>query len=484
MKNRMLIVLAGILIQIILINDSAVGKNGDSIQNKFAASPPLEVNYYLVDVSVQTTSDWAELIIDGLDYLTWKQVSALKLTDQCFWDGSHIYLNRPRVENMPKMALKLAYAISADKVHSPFSITFQRGDIGKTRLNITVTSAQGNYGPIIYVHDEVVPNSGGLNTVVAKFNLNDWVDTYPIKGRVRRISVPKKAFAFFYPWYTMESWDSDVLKDEPARRYSSADSRVVSRQIQQAKKAGIDGFISSWWGPGDYTDRNLRLLLRKARIENFKVFIYFETIGETGPLDGATIERSIEYVIDNYKDKESYLKYKNKPVIALWMSDTVPLKIWERVFTNLRSKGKDAFYVGFGLQSSLEVFDALHIYGIQEHDKTRDLFLWHSQHAKLYPLLQASTPRRLWIATAQPGYDDTLLPGRDGFVREREEGQYYRSSWNSAVASDPDWIFITTWNEYWENTHIEPSKNYGRQYLGITGRKIAEWKASVSSPLR
>ncbi|MGB3905510.1 MAG: glycoside hydrolase family 99-like domain-containing protein [Anaerolineae bacterium] len=38
----------------------------------------------------------------------------------------------------------------------------------------------------------------------------------------------------------------------------------------------------------------------------------------------------------------------------------------------------------------------------------------------------------------------------------------------AALHSDPDWIFITTWNEWWEHTYIEPSESYGDQYLEIT----------------
>ena len=36
------------------------------------------------------------------------------------------------------------------------------------------------------------------------------------------------------------------------------------------------------------------------------------------------------------------------------------------------------------------------------------------------------------------------------------------------LAGNPDWVFITTWNEWWEHTHIEPSEKFGDQYLRIT----------------
>ena len=39
-----------------------------------------------------------------------------------------------------------------------------------------------------------------------------------------------------------------------------------------------------------------------------------------------------------------------------------------------------------------------------------------------------------------------------------------------------DWIFITTWNEWWENTSIEPGELYGDQYLQITKEYAEKWK--------
>jgi len=45
-----------------------------------------------------------------------------------------------------------------------------------------------------------------------------------------------------------------------------------------------------------------------------------------------------------------------------------------------------------------------------------------------------------------------------------------------ARESHPDWILITSFNEWWENTHIEPSETYGHQYLDFTAQYSAEFK--------
>ncbi len=46
----------------------------------------------------------------------------------------------------------------------------------------------------------------------------------------------------------------------------------------------------------------------------------------------------------------------------------------------------------------------------------------------------------------------------------------------AALHSDPDWIFITTWNDWWEHTHSEPSEQFGDECLHITREFGHRWK--------
>ncbi|MBC7194961.1 MAG: hypothetical protein H5U37_04825, partial [Caldisericia bacterium] len=55
---------------------------------------------------------------------------------------------------------------------------------------------------------------------------------------------------------------------------------------------------------------------------------------------------------------------------------------------------------------------------------------------------------------------------------------YYWNTFETAIESDPDWIFITTWNEWWEHTYIEPSELYGGLYLWITYVFANKWKGN------
>jgi hypothetical protein len=123
------------------------------------------------------------------------------------------------------------------------------------------------------------------------------------------------------------------------------------------------------------------------------------------------------------------------------------------------------------------VFDGLHEYGVFTFADLVQTYLSTARGVRYYPLLSDQHTPKIWAATVQPGYDDTLQPGRQGLVQDRLNGDFYRATWEAAIQSDPHWIFITTWNEWYEHTHIEPGELYGDQYLEITREYADLWRA-------
>jgi hypothetical protein len=81
--------------------------------------------------------------------------------------------------------------------------------------------------------------------------------------------------------------------------------------------------------------------------------------------------------------------------------------------------------------------------------------------------IRADSPMR-WRLTLSPGYDDSRLDRTTTYVVDRANGSLYEAEWRAAVAAQPDWVLVTSWNEFWENTHIEPSRLHGRRYANRT----------------
>ena len=76
---------------------------------------------------------------------------------------------------------------------------------------------------------------------------------------------------------------------------------------------------------------------------------------------------------------------------------------------------------------------------------------------------------RYWVAPVMPGCGlcGNVQCPRDALA-ERLDGQVYRSQWAAAVASDPDWVLLRSFNEWTCCTQIEPGLTYGTLYLDIT----------------
>jgi hypothetical protein len=86
-----------------------------------------------------------------------------------------------------------------------------------------------------------------------------------------------------------------------------------------------------------------------------------------------------------------------------------------------------------------------------------------------------------WIATAMPGYDDTNIPGRGGtFAVDRAGGAYYERTFQGAIASRPDWVMVTSFNEWLEGHQIEPSTSYGTRFLELTRSLGDSFRRSVA----
>ena len=69
----------------------------------------------------------------------------------------------------------------------------------------------------------------------------------------------------------------------------------------------------------------------------------------------------------------------------------------------------------------------------------------------------------LWIAPFAPGFDARLVGG----TREvpRRDGETLRAECNAAISSSPDALGLISWNEFSENTHVEPSERHGDSSL-------------------
>ena len=285
--------------------------------------------------------------------------------------------------------------------------------------------------------------------------------------------------AFYYSWYDDNTWNSGQVSDTPAERYASTDRGAMGRQIDQAKAAGIDGFVVAWYGPnGDtnQTEANLAALLEEAAARNFRIGILFET---DSPFLGGydSVAGALQHALSVHANQPAYLRADGKPIIFFWRSGMYDVGTWSAIRSEV-DPGYGSLWIGEGVDTSqLNVFDGHYLYS-NTWNPPADLTATNQKFATRVAAMRAATGApKLWVATVMPGYNDVAIRPNSGFARSRDGGAYYAQSWQAAIASSPNWVVITSFNEWPEGTYIEPSAAYGDAYIGLTAQYGSQFKA-------
>ncbi len=179
------------------------------------------------------------------------------------------------------------------------------------------------------------------------------------------------------------------------------------------------------------------------------------------------------------------MKLNGKPVIVAYDVSKLSGEDWKEIFSGLHAEGFDGIYLSDGGLQDLDMFQGFYYYAVNGISNLAGDYMSISQSIKFFGLLTDEPQSKLWVATIQPGFDNTPLIndpatplyGKKAEIIDRANGDFYRNTWDAAIASDPGWIFITTWNEWQENTVIEPSQNYADNYLQLTHEYISKWKS-------
>ena len=314
-------------------------------------------------------------------------------------------------------------------------------------------------------------------------------------------NVPREVLAFYYTWYgtpdregkwvhwgaeNKTTHDIPESRHYPARgAYDSHDPALLAAHIKEAKDHGITGFITTWWGQGTYDNRAFQLLLDQAETNHFKTTIYWETAPGKGREQITRAVSDLVYVLKKYGPRKAFLKVDGKPVIFIYgrVMDEVPLTSWPAILTEARAQAGDFLLIADGYKESFaRMFDGVHTYNncAEVAGKPSEaLHTWSRQHYSSAVQL-ARKQGRIRCVTVIPGYDDTKIR-KPGLNAMRQDGQTYRVLWEEALRAQPDWVLITSFNEWHEGSEIEPSWEDGDKYLKLTAKFAPQFLADKSS---
>ncbi|CAL1575924.1 unnamed protein product [Knipowitschia caucasica] len=308
--------------------------------------------------------------------------------------------------------------------------------------------------------------------------------------------------AFYYPWYgnpkfdgryvhwdhvQLPHWDAKVAQGYPQGRhvppedigsnyypalgpYSSKDPAVVENHMQQLRMAAIGVMVVSWYPPnlkddnGEPLDDLMPLLLDIAHRYHIKVIFHIEPYKDRDEVNMLT---NVKYIIDKYGDHPAFFKYRTTndkllPLFYIYDSYLMNSEQWAKLLKHTASDSiRDTPYDSLFIALLVEEKHKRHILtagfdGFYTYFATNGFS--YGSTLKNWDGLRAFAEDNnlLFIPSVGPGYIDTSVrPWNFQNTRNRINGKYYETALSAALEARPDFMSITSFNEWHEGTQIE-----------------------------
>ncbi|HUY07966.1 MAG TPA: hypothetical protein VMW80_00730 [Candidatus Dormibacteraeota bacterium] len=278
------------------------------------------------------------------------------------------------------------------------------------------------------------------------------------------------------------NYSGATIVDLPAAGlYNQNDAATYAAQIAEAAQAGVTGFLVSWQGTGLTSqsigssgyDQRLALLVaavdtynRSSPADPFHLALALSAFGDyTRPANA--IVADLSYFAKTYGTNPAFQNiYSSHPVVILMDSRKYSVATVKAVWT---AESAAIYLIGDETPQSwirdAPYLDGSSYYWSSENPATND-----RAGSDLVALAdQVHGDGKTWFAPFIPGYDTQLVGGT---CVPRNGLQTLTETWNTNAVSQPNGWFGISWNEFVENTYLQPSEAYGSRYLAQLQRLI------------
>jgi hypothetical protein len=268
--------------------------------------------------------------------------------------------------------------------------------------------------------------------------------------------------AYYYIWFNATSWNHAKIDYPLLGRYSSDERSVMAQHVRWAQEAGIGGFIVSWKST-PVLDRRLATLVGVAARAHFRLAIIYQGLDfHRRPLPVARVRADLEWFARRYGRAAPFRLYDRPLVVWSGTWRYTPAQV-----ASVTGAVRDRLLV---LASEKNAAGYARLAGAVDGDA----YYWSSAdplHTPGYAAKLRAMGRTvhrsggIWIAPAAPGFDARAIGGTK--VVPRRGGATLRRALDDATASSPDLIGLISWNEFTENSDVEPSSAHGFQSLHV-----------------
>jgi hypothetical protein len=309
---------------------------------------------------------------------------------------------------------------------------------------------------------------------------------------------------FYYNWYTP---GYDIPKDLPDKPllglYYSDDNVVFNKHVDWATGHGIDVFVFPWFYAGTEQHRILENNMKADLFSQIKLSFISTFVDRVSPnppynFDDPKVKEefinNINYIKEHYTNLPNFWKINGKPVIVTWSTHAYQSKegnikdAFEKVESN-----KDIYIIGeiasnLAIDKKFYSFLEASVYGIYNYQPVLAPFHpWEMdkwpKRVSLSQILSdilsimdkwsnfAESLHIKYFPTVSPGFDNTYdyRTNNRPPVVERDSQTFQEFVKNSRKRyldkEEIKIIFVTSFNEWFEQTQLEPTHVYGFDYL-------------------
>ncbi len=307
--------------------------------------------------------------------------------------------------------------------------------------------------------------------------------------------------AHFMPWYqapsvsgfwgwhwTMSAFDPDQTDANGLPQiashyhpltgpYDSSDDDILEYQVLLLKLSGIDGVIVDWYGILDYSDyvadnRSTGKLFEHIKAAGLKFAICYEDQSLKHMIDDGLLTREdavtrgqdvMRYLQDNWFTDPAYLKHGDQPVLLTFGPQYFNGSAeWAALFSVIDPTPALITLDKHMVLDAVSSFPWLPMSGFTLNEAAlKAYFRAFYLKARNWDYIVGAAFPAFWDS-----YQEAGVRASYGYI-DPLDGDILRFTLQTALRAKPDIIQIVTWNDYGEGTIIEPTVEFGSQYLEI-----------------
>lgn len=300
--------------------------------------------------------------------------------------------------------------------------------------------------------------------------------------------------AYYYPWhYDDFHHNIDYLRRQLIPRqepllgeYNDREVSTIRQHVNWCLSYNINLWVTSWRGKGRREDVTTRIIMdyleEESETNDFRISILYETKARVKDEDTSKVKNDAEYIAKRFFERPNYLRVNDQPVLFIYVTRVLEKKgLLNEVITLMREGAAEAGYDNIYIvgdqaykappkneQQALDLLDAVTNYdvfgslgrpryagesGVEKYREEQDG--WK----------QAAGKQDCgFIPSVTPGFNaisKSYGPMSRRLSKDDEEGSLFAALLEDAmklIDEDVNMIMITSFNEWHEDTQIEPLK--------------------------